>query len=106
MLIIFVLCNIIRYIHMWVTCIKFTAHETRILRVLEELRTILESLNVKINTLLRNSSIEEQDQGILEGINFPLNNRNDIASLESKLLDPIEEKKVVRKLGWSQKLFA
>ena len=66
--------------------------------VLEELRTILESLAVKMNTLLRNASIEEQDPGILEGIHFPLNDRNDVASLESKLLDPSEEKKVVSKL--------
>lgn len=83
---------------MWVTCIAFTAREARVLMVLEELRTILESLGVKINKLLRNSSIEEQDQGMLEGIHFPLNDRNDIASLESKLLDPSEEKKVVSKL--------
>lgn len=80
---------------MWVTCTAFTAHETRILMVLEELRTILESLNVEMNRLLTNSSIEEQDQGMLDGIHFHLNDRNDIAALESKLLDPSEEKKVV-----------
>lgn len=50
---------------------------------------------MKINTLLKNSSTEEQDQGMLEGIHFPLNDKNDIASLESKLLDPSEEKKVI-----------
>ncbi|MPC61104.1 hypothetical protein E2C01_055167 [Portunus trituberculatus] len=63
-------------------------------QALQELCIIL-SLNVTITTLLRKSSTEEQDEGMLDGIHFPLNDRNDIPSLESKLLDPSKENKVV-----------
>lgn len=82
---------------MWVTYIAFTARMDKVFLVLKEHRYILDALVMKINTLLRNSSIEEQDPEMLEGIHFPLNDSEDVASLESKLLNPSEEKKVVSK---------
>ncbi|MPC65217.1 hypothetical protein E2C01_059349 [Portunus trituberculatus] len=79
---------------MWVICTAL-----QLVMVLEELCTLF-SLNVTITTLLRNPFTEEQDEGMLEEIHFPLNDRNDIPSLESKLRDPNEEKKVVSKLWY------
>ncbi len=48
-----------------------------------------------LNILLRNITVEEQDLGLIEGVNFPLNSTVDMAALELKLREPEQEKKVV-----------
>lgn len=74
---------------------KITARDARLFMVLEELRTMLHSLTTKVNTILRHHSVQEQDQALPDGIHFPLKEIKDIDALETKLMDPDLEKKVV-----------
>ena len=63
--------------------------------VLEELRTILHSHSAKLNTLLRQDSVQEQDQALPEGVHFPLKEVKEMDALETKLMDRNLERKVV-----------
>lgn len=74
------------------------ARDARIFMVLEELRAILHSHSTKLNTLLRHHSVQEQDQAVPEGIHFPVKDMNEMEALESKLMDPDLEKKVIASL--------
>ncbi|XP_045133478.1 uncharacterized protein LOC123517461 isoform X2 [Portunus trituberculatus] len=65
---------------------------------LEELRTILHSHSTKLNTILRHHSVQEQDQAVPEGIQFPVKEIQDMDALETKLMDPDLEKKVIASL--------
>lgn len=75
--------------------LKITARDARIFMVLEDLRVILHSHSTKLNTLLRHHSVQEQDQAVPEGIHFPVKEMKEMDALETKLMDPDLEKKVV-----------
>ena len=75
--------------------LKITARDARIFMVMEELHSILHSHSTKLNTLLRHHSVKEQEQALPEGIHFPVKEMKELDALETKLMDPDLEKKVV-----------
>lgn len=79
--------------------LKITGRDARIFMVLAELRAVLHSNSTKLNTLLRHHSVQEQDQSLPEGIHFPVKEIKEIDALETKLMDPDLEKKVVSYLN-------
>lgn len=63
--------------------------------VMEEIRTSVAVLTTKVNTILRNLAVQQEDHSEPVGVHFPLKEVIDLTDLELKLQDPEQERKIV-----------
>lgn len=83
----------------------FAVRDARIFTVLEEIRSMVQSLAFKVDRLLKHQVVQQVEENFPEDVHLPLKESDEVDALERVLQDPEKERKIVSFLMYAFSMY-